>query len=161
VVFDIYGPMVDSEYWARLQGRIARMPDHITVTAHGALPHDRVAATLAVHDLFFLPTMGENFGHAINEALSSGLPVLISDTTPWRGLQAAGAGWDFPLDKPQAFSEAIENFARASRDERTAYRRCARALAERSFVESDSLEANRQMLRRVLEVEGGSCDLER
>ena len=35
---------------------------------------------------FLLPTGGENFGHAIFEALSCGVPALISDRTPWRDL---------------------------------------------------------------------------
>lgn len=150
-VFEIYGPMADLDYWARLQARIARMPDNVTVIAHGALPHDRVAATLAAHDLFFLPTMGENFGHAINEALSAGLPALIADTTPWRGLQAAGAGWDLPLARPELFAAAIEEMARASTQRREAMRIAARRFAEDSFAASDAVAANRRMLHRLLD----------
>lgn len=55
-----------------------------------------------------LPTKGENFGHAIFEALNLGKPVLISDQTPWRNLSAAGAGWDLPLDSQDAFVEALQ-----------------------------------------------------
>ncbi|RBI69002.1 hypothetical protein DQW77_16125 [Roseovarius sp. TE539] len=151
VVLDVYGPMVDPDYWTRLQARICRMPDSVTVTAHGALPHDRVASTLAAHDLFFLPTMGENFGHAINEALGAGLPALIADTTPWRGLQAAGAGWDLPLARPELFSAAIEEMARASAQQRQAMRTAARRFAEDSFAASDAVAANRRMLNRLLD----------
>ena len=31
-----------------------------------------------------LPTRGENFGHVIFEAISNGLPSMISDKTPWK-----------------------------------------------------------------------------
>lgn len=151
VVFNIYGPKVDHRHWVQLQALIAQMPDHISVIVHGILPHNQVSRTLAQHDLFFLPTLGENFGHAINEALSAGLPVLISDKTPWRNLVQKGAGWDLPLSEPERFSAVIETFARASAQERSAYRHRARALAEQSFAESDALEANRRMLRHVLE----------
>lgn len=153
VNFDIYGPMVDQDYWTRLQTRITQLPEHIAVTAHSALPHDRVADTMATHDLFFLPTLGENFGHAINEALSSGLPALIADTTPWRGLQAAGAGWDLPLSQPALFANAIEDMARAGAEQRQAMRIAARRFAEDSFAASDAIAANRHMLHTVLDVD--------
>ncbi|RMG75161.1 MAG: glycosyl transferase family 1, partial [Bacteroidetes bacterium] len=55
-----------------------------------------------------LPTLGENFGHAIFEGLLAGLPVLISDRTPWRGLEAREIGWDLPLEQPEAFVRAIQ-----------------------------------------------------
>lgn len=161
VVFNIYGPIVDADYWHRLQGKIVQLPDNISVIAHGALPHDRVMKTMAVHDLFFLPTLGENFGHAINEALSAGLPVLISDKTPWRCLAQHGAGWDLPLSELQAFVDVIEALVIAPSEDRFSYRSKARALAERSYSESNALEANRQMLRHVLEEEATGYELER
>lgn len=151
VVFNIYGPMVDPSYCVRLQARISRMPAHVAVTAHGVLPHDRVAATMASHDLFFLPTLGENFGHAIYEALSAGLPALIADTTPWRGLQTTGAGWDLPLVRPELFSVAIKEMARAGAQHRQVVRTAARRLAEDSFPASDAVAANRRMLHRLID----------
>jgi hypothetical protein len=45
---------------------------------------------LAEYDLFLFPTLGENYGHVISEALASGCPVVISDQTPWRNLEAEG-----------------------------------------------------------------------
>ena len=44
-------------------------------------------------------TTQENFGHSIVEAWAHGCPVLISDRTPWLGLQEKGIGWDWPLDE--------------------------------------------------------------
>ncbi|MBN8497849.1 MAG: hypothetical protein J0M32_13465 [Candidatus Accumulibacter sp.] len=67
-----------------------------------------VHTVLPGYDRFFLPPFSENFGHAINEALSVGVPVLISDKTPWRNLQEKGMGWDLPLDNRRAFIEVIE-----------------------------------------------------
>ena len=151
VDFNIHGPLVYPAYWTRLETRIAQLPGHVTVTSHGALPHDVVSETLAGQDLFFLPTLGENFGHAINEALSAGLPALIADTTPWRGLQAAGAGWDLPLSRPDLFADAIDKMALSDAALRTAMRAAARRFAENSFSASNAVAANRKMLHRVLE----------
>lgn len=150
VAFNIFGPKVDMTYWHGLQTRIAQLPDHIAVIVHGALPHEQVASTMAAHDLFFLPTLGENFGHAINEALCAGLPALIADTTPWSGLQAAGAGWDLPLARPDLFAEAIEEMAQASVRQRKAIRTSARRFAENSFTASDAIAASRRMLHTAL-----------
>ncbi len=60
------------------------------------------------HHILALPTQGENFGHAIFEALSEGKPVLISDQTPWRNLRPQNAGWDLDLHQPQLFSQALQ-----------------------------------------------------
>jgi glycosyltransferase involved in cell wall biosynthesis len=62
---------------------------------------------LAQYDFLLLPTLGENFGYVILEALAAGCPVLISDESPWRNLQAAGVGWDMPLSEPERWRAAL------------------------------------------------------
>jgi glycosyltransferase involved in cell wall biosynthesis len=46
----------------------------------------------AAAELLLLPSHSENFGLVVAEALSHGLPVLATDTTPWHGLDDRGAG---------------------------------------------------------------------
>lgn len=60
------------------------------------------------HHFFVLPTLGENFGHAIFESMLAGRPVLISDMTPWLNLRDQGCGWDIPLSKPEMWKQQIE-----------------------------------------------------
>ncbi len=43
--------------------------------------------------LFILPTHSENFGLAVVEALSAGLPCIVSKGAPWQGLEVHNAGW--------------------------------------------------------------------
>jgi len=50
----------------------------------------------AVASLFLLPSHNENFGMVIGEALAHGLPVLVTDGTPWAAVNAVGAGWCVP-----------------------------------------------------------------
>jgi len=49
----------------------------------------------AVASLFLLPSHDENFGLSIAEALAHGVPAVVTDTTPWRGLNDHG-GWCVP-----------------------------------------------------------------
>lgn len=48
---------------------------------------------LASVDLFVLPTKSENFGIAVAEALSAGLPAIVTWGAPWSGLNDERCGW--------------------------------------------------------------------
>lgn len=150
VQFDLFGPMDDRAYLAECQRQAAGLPEYVRIAFKGFIANDAVLQQLAAYDLLFLPTAGENFGHAIHEALSAGLPVLISDRTPWTGLEAAGAGWEFPLHGKARFAKAIEDFAAKAPADRSAMRMFARRLAEESYAASDSVEATRLMFRTAI-----------
>jgi glycosyltransferase involved in cell wall biosynthesis len=108
VVFDIYGIIDDADYWNGCQKSIAKMPTNITITYHGAIPNTDVINKLVGYHFFLLPTLGENFGHAILEALTAGCPVIISDQTPWRNLQEKHIGWDIPLDDTLQWQQVLQ-----------------------------------------------------
>jgi glycosyltransferase involved in cell wall biosynthesis len=74
------------------------------------VPNEQVIQVLQEHHLFVLPTFGENFGHAIFEALLAGKPVLISDKTPWLGLEKKKLGHDLPLESA-GFDRALRFYA--------------------------------------------------
>jgi glycosyltransferase involved in cell wall biosynthesis len=77
----------------------------------GPKQNEELVHFIRQHHLFILPTIGENFGHSIFEALLSGRPVLISDQTPWLKLDKKKAGWDIPLTEPDRFGRIIKEFA--------------------------------------------------
>ena len=65
-------------------------------------------APYAAASLFLLPSHNENFGLVIAEALAHRVPVLVTDTTPWRALNAQGGGWCVPwADYPGALRDAL------------------------------------------------------
>ena len=109
--FDIYGTEDDRVYADSCKSLAARLKPNIQVQFRGPLAYELVPETVQRYHLFVLPTLGENFGHAIFEALSAGRPVLISDQTPWRDLEKKRTGWDFPLNQPRLFTDTLEQVA--------------------------------------------------
>lgn len=148
--FDLYGPNEDQNYWRQCQDIIAGMPDNVRVTYRGQAPHEQVRQALSNYDLFFLPTHGENFGHAILEALAAGLPVLISDRTPWRDLQKKDIGWDLPLAEPSRYVEAIEACASMDPAELQRLSRNAQTFGLEFSRNSDAIHATRALLSGAL-----------
>ena len=55
--------------------------------------------------------MGENYGHAIIESLLADVPVLITDRTPWRNLEAEGLGLDAVLGDKRTFVDYLTKIA--------------------------------------------------
>ena len=70
-----------------------------SIQLNDAIPPNEIQSLLEEADFFVLPTLNENFGHSIIEALLKGCPVIISDQTPWNDLEEYGAGWVIQLDQ--------------------------------------------------------------
>jgi glycosyltransferase involved in cell wall biosynthesis len=104
----VIGVNENPAYWNKCEKLISELPQNISVNYLGEQAHERILKEIGMHHMFALPTQGENFGHAIFEALSMGRPVLISDQTPWRNLEAQKAGWDLPLSGPNGFRKSLE-----------------------------------------------------
>lgn len=153
VVFTIYGPREDREYWQRCEVAIAALPSHVAVVYGGPIEPRDVVPTLSQHEIFYLPTFGENYGHVIAEALEAGLRLLISDQTPWRGLSNASVGYDLPLDRPEAFVAAID--AEAGRADRLKDAERAYAHLANAFALDDVIDANHRLLSSAVSRAGG------
>jgi len=65
---------------------------------------------LSYHALL-MPSLTENFSYTVLESLQAGIPVLISDQTPWRDLEAQGIGWDLSLDLGDPWLHALESMS--------------------------------------------------
>lgn len=149
VVFDIYGPAEDAAYWSSCQAAARQLPAHVQFNYCGALYPAQVPETMARYDLFYFPTLGENFGHVIAEALGCGLPVLIADTTPWRDLAQQKLGWDLPLSQPEQFVAAIESCSRMPTADYDAWRHSIRAWALTNIGNDEAVEQTRQLFMNL------------
>lgn len=146
VRLDLYGPIYDEGYWVRCREAIAALPASVEVVHHGPVHPDRVPALLATHHALLMPSAGENFGHTLLEALCAGLPLVVSDRTPWRDLAAQHAGWDLPLERPSAFTEALQALVDMDAEALAPWRAGAFALGRRYLDDPDREEAAFRLL---------------
>jgi len=103
VVLDIYGPAEDEDYWSACKDLIAKAPVNVEIRYKGPIAPAEVVGVLAKYDVFFLPTLGENYGHVVVESFLAGTPVLISDKTPWTKLDELGVGYSGDLSNEDMF----------------------------------------------------------
>ena len=143
ISFDIYGSKEDVTYWKQVEEAINS--SHHTIRFMGELEHEHVMKVLSTYHLFVLPTYGENFGHSIYEALKAGVPVLISDQTPWRNLQEFHAGWDIPLNQPDKFINAIETMLDFDQQSFDRYVQGAKGLANKYIQDNNFVEDYRKL----------------
>lgn len=108
IEFNIYGPLEDKQYWSECEEAIDSLPQEVKVSYRGLINHDEVMRVFKTHHIFLFPTLGENFGHVISEALIGGCPIIISDQTPWRGLENLNVGWDIALDDAERFKTVLQ-----------------------------------------------------
>jgi len=99
VKLDIIGPVKDPSYWKKCQRTISLMKNPDRIRYLGELSPELTLDTLQKYHALVLPTLGENFGHAIVEMLSASRPVLISDKTPWNNIKPAEGGFAIPLEQ--------------------------------------------------------------
>lgn len=106
--FTIAGELDDKIYWNKCKARLKYLSENIKVNVIGAINRVRVSEELFKCHLFILPTLNENYGHAIVEAMMHSNIVLISDQTPWTDVQYNGGSvvCEQDLDK---YIQEIEN----------------------------------------------------
>ena len=108
VEIDVYGPIDDENYWNECLDIIKKLPENILVKTKKSIPHSQVIDTLKNYHFFILPTRHENFGHIFLEAFSAGCPIVISDRTPWKNLEAKKVGWDIPLEEIKNWKNVLQ-----------------------------------------------------
>lgn len=104
----VYGPVEDEAYWQQCLELAKKLPTSVRFEHKGGIPASEVVKELCQHHFFLFPTLGENFGHVIPEALAAGCPVLVSDQTPWEDLAGHEAGWVMPLDARESWRQAVQ-----------------------------------------------------
>ena len=117
ITFTIYGTVHTEEYWNECKKQLNSLSENISWQYHGTIESEQVVQTMSKHHVFLFPTLGENYGHVIQEALSAGCPCIISDQTPWQDLEDNGVGFVHSLENESEFVQSIEYYAKMNERE--------------------------------------------
>lgn len=117
IELEIWGSAEDNKYLEQCKAAAANAPSHITITFKGPVRNDLLGDVYRHSHLFALPTLGENFGHVIFEAMLHGNPVIISDRTPWNKLTEGHCGYVLSLNNPVEWTTTIASFASMGQEE--------------------------------------------
>ena len=144
VSLDVIGQADEPAFLTQCQEVLAKSDVAARVRFLGPLPHMEIQKRLPGYDLFVLPTMGENYGHAIVEALGAGVRVVITDTTPWSSVAQAGAG-HIVEPTEEALARAIDLYAAMPEDQHSKARSAARSYFETTVLGNVDLSGYEQM----------------
>lgn len=103
------------------------------VRFEGLLGAEAKSELLGGSDLLVLPSLSENFGVVVAEALAAGVPAIVSRRAPWAAIERAGAGW-WVEPEAGALAGAIREATALSDDERSAAGARGRDLVGRDYA---------------------------
>lgn len=110
VFFDVYGNKEDPIYVKECENRLEVLPQNVKYKYCGLADAEKVIETFAKYDMFLFPTLGENYGHVIFEAMAGGCIPLISDQTPWTDEKLGGNGKVISNDCIDDWVETIQSY---------------------------------------------------
>jgi len=143
--WDIVGLEENTELVKAIQLFSTESPN-IHIQLHGHKNQDELKSYYEKAHLFFLPSRGENYGHAIAEALSNGIPIVISDQTPWKNLEAEFAGKSSSLN-PKELAESIDFFLNLSKADYLLWSVGAMKYASQHVNSPETLALNRGLFK--------------
>jgi glycosyltransferase involved in cell wall biosynthesis len=147
----IAGPVSNDGYWRACAKEIDALRGSHTIRIAGAIEPSEVHRFLEGFALFVLPTLGENYGHVIREALAAGTPAIVGRDTPWGDIESSKAGWLCDPDSPQSIADRINLFLTTSTEERILMSQAATQLVSTLQQDGEGVGANRRLFRQAIE----------
>jgi glycosyltransferase involved in cell wall biosynthesis len=127
-------PAQKCEFWIAgdgpLRGELERFPapPQLALRYLGSIPYEKLPELYSQGGVFVFPTLADEWGVVVNEALAAGLPVLGSlySQALEELVQDGVNGWTFRADHPEEIYSALDRMM-ATRDEQLSMmRRAAR-----------------------------------
>jgi glycosyltransferase involved in cell wall biosynthesis len=115
------GGCQNESYRHTFEDKIKDLPSHHQVKYLGEKSLSEIAQMLADADVLINTSISENFGHAMAEALSAGVPIIVGPNTPWQNLSDDKSGVVAPYSA-QGFANAMRSLARLNHSDFQAYK---------------------------------------
>lgn len=131
----------DMVYIDRFRTQTKQLPSHIEFYEMGAQKEDIIKEVLEQTKVFYLPTLGENFGHAIYEALATGTPAVIGTNTPFKEITQSNAGFAVDATDTHKNQQAITTILNSSDEGWHIYSKNAKEFCSLVFVKEDAKSA--------------------
>jgi glycosyltransferase involved in cell wall biosynthesis len=128
----LIGDYLDDGYFHDFQRACLQLPVHVRINHILSVPPAEMPTYYLQNQVFVSCSKGENFGHAIAEALAFGLPCFIGENTPWSRLKDKKAGAELPLE-PAFFAGELERYHQLSSEEKEEMSVAAHNFAQQSF----------------------------
>ena len=95
------------------------VPDNLSIKYIGHVSYDDLPEIYKKSTIFVFPTLADEWGIVVNEAMASGLPVLgsIYSQSVEELVEEGSTGWLFRTDFPQEMYNAIDKALTTSRNE--------------------------------------------
>jgi glycosyltransferase involved in cell wall biosynthesis len=127
------GAFNEKQYADLFEKECKLLPNCVQMTHVQHCPHHEIEALFLNHDILVLPSLGENFGHAIFESFAYSTPVIIGNNTPWKGIKSEKAGVEIEPTNSQSLLEELQFFNQLSQAEYTEWQQGAYKKATQYF----------------------------
>jgi glycosyltransferase involved in cell wall biosynthesis len=124
----------------------------------GPIPAERVAELYRAADALLLPSRGEGFPVSVQEAMASGLPVVMTDDPGYvRYLDGAGLGVTFVPPEPEAIALALDSLV-SDRELWAAAGEAVRRHARQAFAWDHAAERHEQLYAELVAARASGAD---
>ncbi|MDD3106285.1 MAG: glycosyltransferase [Bacilli bacterium] len=148
-IFDIYGPIEDNKYWEEILKFVTLHRLEKNVIYKSSIAPNMIDKTLKNYECFFFPTLGENYGHVISEALKCKCIVVLSkNTTPWDDMDST-LPFVHDLSDINSFVSSIEHLISIDNNEYLEYQKKIDAYLIHKESSNNSVGSHKKMLLRL------------
>jgi len=131
------GSSNNPEYFSKFMEKLGQLPQHIKYKYIPDIPHAEIGSLLSATDVMVMPSLGENFGHAIFESFVHSVPVIIGNNTPWTGIEVKFAGIEVNPSDSELLLLAVEKFVAMDEVSYNLWREGAFNLSKAYFEENN------------------------
>lgn len=148
--FDVYGPMESPDYWEECMRVFNSAPVNINIKYCGIISKENLSQTIQKYDCFLFPTINENYGHVIAEALANSRPVILSKgTTPWDDLDCV-AGYAIELNSPQTFTDKLDYYASLDNKQFEDIINSTKEYFKHKTISDGAIEGHKEMFCKII-----------